>query len=43
MFGPFESVVLGILGLSLALVAIQWGVWALRFGARASTAESGGE
>lgn len=40
MFGPFESIVLGLVGLVLAMGAIQWGVWALRFGSRAAADEA---
>jgi len=40
MFGPFESIVLGLVGLVIALGVIQWGVWALRFGSRAAADEA---
>jgi hypothetical protein len=43
MFGPFESVVLGLAGIGVALGVLQWGVWALRFGARSSTGDEGFE
>ena len=40
MFGPFESIVLGLVGLVISLGVIQWGVWALRFGSRAGADEA---
>jgi hypothetical protein len=37
MFGPFESIVLGMVGVVLAVGVITWGVWALRFGTKAAS------
>jgi hypothetical protein len=37
MFGPFDSIVLGMAGVVIALGVINWGVWALRFGTKAAS------